>query len=138
MFKHPRHIYNICGQISSLPVFWEAVVGGKVIKQIGGDGMVCRKRSSLPLEEIEYWGIVCEHGKCGFDIKQQNLDCFGKLIPVDIDKNIDKLDYKRSIIVDSDGNEQTAWVEIGIDNKCLKVIFLPKFEVNLINFQDSK
>lgn len=129
MMNFPDHMYVIQGNLSSLPVFWEAKLGSQIVRQIGEDGMVCHKRSELLLEQLAYWGIVCEQGHFGFDVEQGCVVLNDTKKICDMPKIITSLQYRRSIIVDSTGSERTAWVCFGINNFEIMATFLPEFEI---------
>jgi hypothetical protein len=130
-------MYTIQGQLSSLPVFWEAVLDGRVVRQISGDGMVCRKRSELPLDQITYWGIVCQQGRYGFDLENQTIIANDIITPCALPENIHELQYRRNIVISSDGDEKTIWVRFGIDDIEIEIHFWPHFQVNLPHLQEK-
>ena len=129
MMFFPKHMYVVQGFLSCLPVFWEAKLKNESIYQIGEDGMVCKKRSELPLEQLSYWGIVCEQGRMGFDIEQNCVVINDSKTECVFNRQIQKLVYARSITVDESHKETTTRVRFGVDEKEMIVNFIPQFKV---------
>jgi hypothetical protein len=123
-------MYVIQGLLSSLPVFWEARIQNETIYQIGEDGIVSRKRSELPLEHLNYWGIVCEQGRIGLDIEQNCVVVNDNKTECAFKKPIKKLVYARSITIDENQKETTTQVRFGVDEREMIVNFIPQFKVN--------
>jgi hypothetical protein len=134
----PKHIYTIQGHLSALPVFWEAVIDGHMVRQIGGDGMVRRKRGELPLDRLTYWGVACQQGRYGFDLENQTIVLDNDSLPFAMPENIRVLQYRRNVIASSDGDEETVWVRFGLNEIEMEIVFWPHFQVNLPHIHEKK
>lgn len=137
MMNPPKHIYSIQGHLSALPVFWEAIVDGKMVRQISDDGMVRRKRSELPLDRLTYWGVVCQQGRYGFDLENQTIVINDIALPCALPAHIQALQYRRNIIASSDGDEETLWVRFGVNEIEMEIVFGPHFQVNIPRIQEK-
>jgi len=122
-------MFLVNGRVSESPVYWTAkYTDGSVVNQINDFGEICEKWSTIPVENLEYWGVVSNIGSYGFYPIENICDMNGKklrFVPI----TPRKLSYRRTILSSSNGWTSTKGVEIGFCGHMLKLIFLPEPKV---------
>lgn len=122
-------MYLVANRVSESPVYWTArYTDGTVINQIDECGKICEKWSTLPVENLEYWGVVSNMGSYGFYPKDNICDMNGTKLRF-VPNASGKLSYSRTILSSSNGWIGTKGVQIGFGGHVLKLIFLPEPKV---------
>lgn len=123
-------MYLVNNRVSETPVYWIARYTNNVVNQINDLGEICEKWSTLPLDNLEYWGIITNVGHYGFYPKDNICDINGEKLRFESSLS-GKLSYKRTILSSSDGWTSTKSVEIGFFEHTIKLTFLPKLNIVL-------
>lgn len=121
-------MYLVNGRVSETPAYWTAHYNNEIINQIDLEGHICNKWSILPLQGLEYWGIISNIGCYGFYPLQQICDLNGVKCDVNIQKDA-KILYRRTLLSSLNGWSQTKCVEIKLDNYQIKIFFYPEYKI---------
>ena len=136
-----QSIFFIGDQMSSIPIFWEAEEAKNKIKQIDKSGDIVNRWQDLDAANLAYWGLVTAYGKYGFYPQTGQINMNGTCLKLGVRKptpdgsNVETpffegaISYRRRILADTTGAQQTMLAEITIGEHCLAVRLVPNFEV---------
>lgn len=129
------NLYLVNGRVSETPIYWTARYSHGVVNQIDESGKISKKWSELPLDDLEYWGIISNMGTYGFYPKENICDMNGTKLRFE-PTPYGKLSYNRTILSSSDGWISTKCVKIGFFGYIIKLTLLP--ELNIVFTTDEE
>ena len=137
-------IYILQGIVSREPVYWEAIEDDRLVRQIDEGGQIARRRSDLRRDALSYWGVVTQHGKYGFDLKNNTVVIDGISFHLGAQNDSDaelkssvlriegELFYRRNCVIGQSSQQcDTVAVEIGVGLSRIVISLYPDFKVIL-------
>ena len=133
--------YTFEGHFSKIPIYWEAEEAQSIIRQIDKSGDIANRWQDLNPDHLTYWGLVGVHGRCGFYPQQgvmvinDSKISLGQKYPTSDGTNVivkplsGSILYRRRIVGDGTGAEQTWLSEILFGRHCLTVKLIPNYEI---------
>lgn len=124
-------IYLINNKTSEIPAYWTAkFTNGLIVNQINHQGEISEKWSTLPVDDLEYWGIVSNFGNFGFYLNENMCDVNGLKFKYPLN-TLKKISYKRTVLCSSDGLIQTKSIKISLHNQSIQLLFFPEIKIVL-------
>jgi len=121
-------------RVSETPAYWTAHYSDNIVNQINENGEISEKWSSLPVDSMEYWGLISNLGCYGFYIKDGVCDLNGIKLRIEVSGDR-TLSYRRKILSSSEGWSRTKSVEISYCGYVIVLIFLPESKIVFVRQQ---